>query len=701
MSSILGYILLALGFGFVIFWHELGHFLAAKWAGVKVEQFAVGFGTAACAWRKGMGFRLRGTRTEYENRCRQYLATHEGTETPDQLKRTEDQRIDDAGRELGLGETEYRLNWLPLGGYVKMLGQDDLNPGAVVNDPRAYNTQTISKRMVIVSAGVIMNIILAAMLFFGLFLIGFDVPPSVVGNVQPGSPAQAAGVQVGDRIVSLDGDPQLDFTKIYLSVALLDETRPAPLEVERPDDNGNMVRQTLTIRPARSDSDARGILVLGISPTLELRGPDPKKHADLYKYDPQTDPPSFAQVRPGDVVIAVDGRVIPEDNRDDKDPEKSVKKYYYLLDRALQRSNGKPVEITLKKANGSPKKELIQPLFVPPFSGAELDFFGMTTRAGVSQVTEDSVAKGKLLPTDVIVSVLVHGSNDSLDHPSGAKLREILDKAGQDNQKVQITVLREGKQIKLDPIVPSVNVASKRKGIGVLLDFDAANPVIAAIEKESAAERAQVPRGSTIVSIDGQPVNNWYDVRRIGGTLAPDKPVALVVRPLDTQDTKTFELKPSAAEIARINSYRYQHGLLLRERIDPRQTSNPILAAKWGVRETRDLIVQFYLTLKRMVQRSIPLNNAMGPVGIVQAGARLADRGNDWLIWFLAQISANLAVVNFLPIPIVDGGLFLFLIIEKLQGKPLSSRTQSIAQVVGLALIVSVFIFVTYQDIMR
>ena len=61
-----------------------------------------------------------------------------------------------------VGETEYRLNWIPLGGYVKMLGQDDLNPNATSEDPRAYNRKSISKRMVIVSAGVIMNVILAA-----------------------------------------------------------------------------------------------------------------------------------------------------------------------------------------------------------------------------------------------------------------------------------------------------------------------------------------------------------------------------------------------------------------------------------------------------------------------------------------------------------------------------------------------------------
>jgi len=85
----------------------------------------------------------------------------------------------------------------------------------------------------------------------------------------------------------------------------------------------------------------------------------------------------------------------------------------------------------------------------------------------------------------------------------------------------------------------------------------------------------------------------------------------------------------------------------------------------------------------------------------VQAGSRFAYKGFDWLIWFLAMISANLAVVNFLPIPIVDGGLFMFLVLEKIMGRPLSPRAQSIAQIVGLALILSVFVFVTYQDINR
>src|SRR5262245_17116925 len=100
-------LLLVLGFGFVIFWHELGHFLAAKWAKVRVEQFAVGFGQALISWRKGLGFRWGSSAKEYQ----QILAAdREGVHKRDISQ---------------LGETEYRLNWIPLGGYVKMLGQDD------------------------------------------------------------------------------------------------------------------------------------------------------------------------------------------------------------------------------------------------------------------------------------------------------------------------------------------------------------------------------------------------------------------------------------------------------------------------------------------------------------------------------------------------------------------------------------------------
>jgi regulator of sigma E protease len=109
--------------------------------------------------------------------------------------------------------------------------------------------------------------------------------------------------------------------------------------------------------------------------------------------------------------------------------------------------------------------------------------------------------------------------------------------------------------------------------------------------------------------------------------------------------------------------------------------------------------LQVYQTIRAMVHGSISVKEVSGPVGIMAVAYKVAQSGMMHLIWFLSIISANLAVMNFLPIPIVDGGLMTFLIIEKIKGSPISPRVQNITQAVGLALLLSVFLFATYQDV--
>src|SRR3989442_11159931 len=100
--------LLVFGFGFVIFWHELGHFLAAKWVGIKVEQFAVGFGHAILSWRKGIGLRVGNTQREYERRVKEYVEKEEARlQLKEQASPTAEQ-LTRAAHKLGLGDTEYR-----------------------------------------------------------------------------------------------------------------------------------------------------------------------------------------------------------------------------------------------------------------------------------------------------------------------------------------------------------------------------------------------------------------------------------------------------------------------------------------------------------------------------------------------------------------------------------------------------------------
>ena len=113
------------------------------------------------------------------------------------------------------------------------------------------------------------------------------------------------------------------------------------------------------------------------------------------------------------------------------------------------------------------------------------------------------------------------------------------------------------------------------------------------------------------------------------------------------------------------------------------------------------MVVTVYLTIDRLFRGSVGVEQLRGPVGIIDLGAKILPKGLMVFIFFLGMISVNLAVLNFLPLPIVDGGLFLFLIYEKLKGRAPSVQFQNIATGVGLVLIGTVFIVTFYNDIMR
>ncbi len=679
--------LMVFGFGFVVFFHELGHFLAAKWVGIRVEQFAVGFGQALFAWRKGIGWKFGTTNKELHRRCEAHLAKSLPEQVPSEY--TEEQ-INRASDELGLGETEYRLNWIPLGGYVKMLGQDDLKANAVAEDPRAYNRKGIPQRMLVVSAGVIMNIILAAIGFMVVFLIGLKAPAPIVGSLLGGSPAQKAGLHVGDTILKLDGVVQHDFTKIALNTALLREDASVSLEYQ-PAGSPGIVKQT-TIRPERMEPDAKSFLSLGIRQSEDLLGADPKEisREDFKKIEDTTVMlPERSKIKPGDVIVAIEGKPVKIDE-------------YYLFDRALQASAGRPFSITVKNEQGKSREETVTPSLERPYGNKGLSFIGLQPRPMVDVVSEVTSVKGKVLPGDVIVALnMVSFQN----YPDVDMLKDVANKAYQAGKTLTVYVQRNGQVVAVDGIEPKTRIDKDHRGLGIQLGSDL-SPVTSIVLPDSPAKKAGIPDGARIISADGEPVTNWLELRDIlKRSEGAHKLVASIPDPKNPdeyeKELQTFTVNLNAADVQDLKNLRATHSLLLREHTFTRHTDRPFTAAAWGISETRDFVLQFYVTLKRMFQGSVSASNMMGPVGIVSAGARFAFKGPDWLIWFLAMISANLAVVNFLPIPIVDGGLFTFLILEKIQGKPLSPKVQAVAQIVGFALIISVFLLVTYQDIRR
>jgi regulator of sigma E protease len=186
MSQLFFYIVpVAVILGFMILIHEFGHYAVAKLLGVRVEQFAIGFGKRLFGFRKG--------------------------------------------------ETDYRINAIPLGGYVKMSGESPMDERT--GDPREFMSHPRWHRFLIAIAGPFMNIVLAIVLLTVVYMVHYEYPiymdqAAVVGYVDPGSPAAKSGIQRGDRIVQIDGVQNPTWERVGVK-ELLSANQPLGFTVQR------------------------------------------------------------------------------------------------------------------------------------------------------------------------------------------------------------------------------------------------------------------------------------------------------------------------------------------------------------------------------------------------------------------------------------------------------------------------------------
>ncbi len=768
-----------IGLGFVIFIHELGHFLAAKWCDVHVHTFSIGFGPAlpGCSYQRG--------------------------------------------------ETTYKIGVLPLGGFVNMVGEG-LENDEDESYPRSFKNKTVGQRMLIISAGVIMNVILGCVLFIVVYYNrGIPEKPAVVGHVDAGGALWTKGIPSGALITDLDGIHDPTFKNLQRKVILSGKGEELPFTFKLFGPNGEVTEtKTVDLLPRLDVNDQNP--VVGVAPPLQLRlRPKPEKPADYLpavKGSPAaaaralpvgpdeivvatTDPEDPASVKPIDHnakftrfdfrelsrrVVALKGKKmvvqvvskgadrsakpverdvplegfqwndivvgctevqdaraftpfkvgeLPRDPRhatgDQRDP--------FVFQDRLRQFVDLPMVIQVRRYNPN-ETELRDPpeggervnLFVPP---AYHYTFGLRMKMGkVAGIREgSSAAQAGIQKDDELIKVVLTDEKGK-ELQTWAELDperlsfELARAASRSpgKKKVVLTVRREweraSKDIVCEPVDWDESWDNDMEGA-----FGPASPTvipqlgvaywvlsqIVEVKPDSPAAKAGLRKDDTLKEYRFRKFSEyskelvWDDWRSLESKRKDNVVYDRWAMPFD--DLQIVDYKEMQVKVGRPGGELkdpveltaqedttwplVSRGLVLMPDYKLQKADSLREALVMGGRETKDMIVLMYLQLRSLATGRVSIKNAGGPIAIGVQGFLHAQSGYNELLLFLAVISINLAVVNFLPIPILDGGHMVFLIYEKLRGQPPTEKVKAVATYVGLATIGFLMLFVFYQDI--
>jgi len=283
MSDFLTSLIAVVGvLGFMILIHEFGHYAVAKWLGVRVEQFAIGFGKRLIGFRKG--------------------------------------------------ETDYRINAIPLGGYVKMSGENPMD--ARTDDPREFMNHPRWHRFLVAIAGPAMNILLAIVLLTTVYMVHYEYPAvydesPVIGWVLKDTAAAKAGLEVGDRITRVEDIQNPSWEQVELKEAL-SPGQPLAIQIDR---NGQTLDKTVVPEPTGVDQ-------------IGYAGWAPKESTVTITDLVSGMPADKAGLKEGDQILSVDGKPVPA---------------LASMVESLKITKDKPIAITVLR-DGQQKTFTVQPV---------------------------------------------------------------------------------------------------------------------------------------------------------------------------------------------------------------------------------------------------------------------------------------------------------------------------------------------------
>lgn len=529
MSLLLSVIL----FGVLVFIHEFGHFITAKLFGVKVEKFSLGFGPKII------------------------------------------------GRQIG--ETYYQLSLLPLGGYVKMLGENPEDEIKTEELKRSFAHLHPLKKSLIVIMGPISNLLLPIIIFMVAFLIGWPQVTTDVGDVVIGSPAWNAGIRPHDRVVAVNDQKVMwyeDLTKIVESRAGL-ETK---ITIQRKD-----AFDTLTLTPEKKPSKnqyGEDVTVgkIGILPNIKKPIIGVEQSSILYT----------AGLRNADEIISIN--TIP------------IRSYYEL-------------ELFFKT-------HVYQELKIEAKRGEE-------TKQFTSATEETNTEKLGFFSGEFLVQTLEpHSPAEAAGLKQYDRLYSINDRVIPDFYYVQNHIFEEtGKPFEL----------------GYYRNKELNKVTI-------------TPKQHTLTEdLTGTKTSIWY----IGVS------------------TYIMHTAPSM----QIDSKAYLH---------------PFTSLMYGAQKMLEIAKVTLIGFVKLFTGDVSLKAMGGPILIFKlTGASYQLGGILFFIKLMAILSITLGLINLLPIPVLDGGHLMFFLIEYAKGSPLNKKVLTIANQIGVILLVSLMVFAFYNDIMR
>ncbi|MDR3634275.1 MAG: site-2 protease family protein [Isosphaeraceae bacterium] len=651
----------AFGLGFVIFLHELGHFLLAKWNDVKVEKFSIGFGPTLFGFTRG--------------------------------------------------ETEYVLAAVPLGGFVKMLGEGIEEGETKTSDPRAYPNKSVGARMAIISAGVIMNLILGLACFVYAYGHGMEEIPAHLGGVLAGSPAYEAGLRTGDEIVAIDGRKDVSFTNLMLKVQLSREGQSIRFDVKRPGHEGLISANIVPRREASRDAPTIGVLQsssleLGDPPTERLPGNTGKELTS-------------GDLKPEDTVVAAG----PEGET--PEPVATVQE----LNSVLARYRERPVQIVAQRssenANSTPGPRPAERVsaILPP--NHFISFGIRLTMEPIESIQGGSIAeKAGFRKGDVIKKVNDAEDFDPMTLPdlcykhAGKPMAFVVERpspGGLPAKAVELKVTPDDTPPWTEAIAEqSLTEPQEIPGLG--LAYQVRNKV-AAVEPGSPAASAGLKAGDVINMLTFTPVESAamkkqkikptpIKFRFDGKEKNADWPATFAFLQLEAGTKYELTLNGSSQplEITPQVDASWFHPLrglrFVREfrKLPPLPAS---VALRRGFDDTVESVLGIYGMLRSLIFGRMSMKNFGGPVMIADMAYHAAKTGLTKLVHLLGLLSINLAVLNFLPIPPLDGGQMVFLMAEKVRGKPLPESALAYGTWAGLFLVLGLMLYVLVQDVLR